>query len=332
MNNRSHKQKLGVVKYILTLTLKITVLVTSVSLVYPAVSTADGFLRPAGTAETAVAVWLPTDSVQVPVTVTADFIAERDLPRGISYPPGSVGQALTFGIWQGDGTTLDQFTPSIVINMAYKDGDIPPSVRSEEKTLHLYMYNSATKSWIKLCGSVDVHENVVSAALSLPTPFERNGSSLLAIAIDETPTLEQELDDQGITTVSIKRSDLRLEVESFVIDVGSHFVITLLSRISESGRVKLLSRPVDIKVCRVDHTGPDQNNRQITNFFKPLKVGFDIDSDTASRAGGKANLTIVNLQSDQWIDTEEVGSRVIRGDSVVTVDTRNLGTFGLGAR
>ena len=88
----------------------------------------------------------------------------------------------------------------------------------------------------------------------------------------------------------------------------------------------------DLKACKVDPDIPEQNNREITSFSTSLKVGFDTDSDTTSRAGGESNLTIANLQKGEWIDMEEVGARVTRRSDAITVDTRSFGTFGLGAR
>lgn len=326
-NHLLYKQQLLNVKHAL-----IVAIVTAIFIFHPHFSTADSRIKPTGSAEVDVSVWLPTGSVAGTVTATANYVAEKDLPNRIKYPTGTVGQAFTFAVWDGDGNSVSQFSPSAVIAASYQDDDIPPSVRSEEVSLHLHMYNSTTKSWNKLCSSVDIHENVIYAALSSSTPLEENGSNLMAIAIDETPPLEQSLNDQGVTTITLKKSNFRLEVESYILESGSHFVVTILPNTSTRSEVKLLSNPIDIKACKVDPDIPEQNNREITNFFKPLTVGFDIDSDTTSRAGGRSNLTIANLQKDEWIDMEEVGARVTRGSDTITVDTRSLGTFGLGAR
>jgi len=321
------KQRLRYIKHGL-----VVAIVTTIFIFYPQFSTADSRIKSIGSAEANVSVWLPTGSVADSVTVTADYVAEKALPNRIKYPTGTVGQTFTFAIWDGYGNSLSQFNPSVVIAASYRDDDIPPSVRSEESTLHLHMYNPATKSWNKLCSSVDIYENVVYAALSSSTPLEENGSNLMAIAIDETPMLEQSLDDQGTTTITFEKSNFRLEVGSNILEKGSHFVVTILPNTSTRSEVKLLSNPIDIKACKADPDIPEQNNREITNFFKPLTVGFDIDSDTTSRAGGRSNLTIANLQKDEWTDMEEVGARVARGSDTITVDTRSLGTFGLGAR
>jgi hypothetical protein len=310
-----------------------------ISLVRPPAGLAQGptvptevHIKPTGTADANVSLWIPKDSVREPFLATADYIAKEDLPKGISYPLNAVGQAFTLGLWVGDGMTLRRFTPSIVVSVKYTDDDIPPAALDDEDRLHLLMYNPTTQSWVKLCGSVDIHENFVSAALSFATPLDGKGSSLMALAIDNTPPLEQVVDKQGTTTISLRGSNLDFQVLFETVEVGSHFEITILPTVVKSGIVKLFSRPIDIKGCRVDHDNPTQNNRELTVYPKPLKLSFNYDSDTLSRAGGKTGLTIVNLQNGQWIDEEALGSRVVRGDDTITVDTTSLGTFGMAAR
>jgi len=326
-------------KYFPGLILKITVIAVVVSLLYPSISLAAGptvptevNIRPTGSAEAEISIWIPRDAVAESFLATADYIAEEDLPAGISYPPDSVGQAFTFGLWVGDSTTLRRFTPSIVINIKYQDNDIPVSALSHEERLHLYMYNPSTQSWLKLCSSVDIHGNVLSAALSFPTPLDGKGNSLMALAIDNTPPLEQAVDAKGTTTISLQGSNLGFQLLFDTVEVGTHFVITILPNPASSGVVKLFSKPIDIKGCWIDHDNPTQNNRQLVSYPKPLRIGFNYDPDTLSRAGGKARLTIVNLLNEQWIDEEALGSRIDRADDIITVDTTNLGTFGMAAR
>ena len=171
----------------------ITVLLTPIN------THADSAEKVSGSGETNITVWLPTGSAPEDSIITADYIAEKDLPSRVKYPDGTVGQAFTFGVWDGDGKSLPEISPSLVIRAKYEDDDIPTSVRDKEETLHLHMYNPVTKAWQKLCSSVDIHENVVYAALSFPTPFDRDGSSIMAIATDSTPPLNQAVDDEGNT-------------------------------------------------------------------------------------------------------------------------------------
>ena len=65
---------------------------------------------------------------------------------------------------------------------------------------------------------------------------------------------------------------------------------------------------------------------------KGVQVGFSYDPDTLSRAGGAANLTIVNLQGVDWVDTEEIGDRVERNEAAISVYTTDLGTFSMAVR
>ena len=341
VNTPADSSRMRAIKYLFSLAVKGSLIVMITLLLCPTIGAAEGpitptetLVKPTGTAETAISIWLPEDAVKDPFTAVTDYIAEKDLPEGVSYPPFTLGQAFTFGLWMGDGTTISQFTPSIVINTKYEDSDLDvlPPTRPDEERLHLMMYDPATQSWVKLCSSVDVHENVVSAALSFPTPLDGKGSSLMALALDDSSTLNQAVDAQGNTTISLKGSNLGFQVLVDTVENGSHFAITPLPNISDSGTVQLFSRPIDIKGCRIDHNNPAQNNRQLSVYPKPLKVGFHYDSDTLSRAGGKSNLTIVNLKNSLWIDEEALGFRVVRDNDVITVDTLDLGTFGMAAR
>lgn len=320
------------IQYIFTLTLTTTFLATLFLLFMPASSAAEGLFKPTGTAEDNITLWVPEGAVSLPILATADYLAPADLPTGITYPPNAVGLAFTFGLWQGEGMAINKFNPSIIINVGYQDSDILPALLPEEKNLHLFMYNPATRSWFKLCGSVDIHENVLSAAIAGVTPFEENGSSLLALAIADPLTLNEEVDGQGMTTVSLKGSDLRLQILPDTLPADAYLAITLLPKGSGSSQVKFLTEPADIKACLVDYGKPSQNNRQITQFPKPLKVGFVYDADTLSRVGGKENLTMVHLRNNQWVNVETVGARVTRGDDALSVDTTTLGAFGLAVR
>jgi hypothetical protein len=154
----------------------------------------------------------------------------------------------------------------------------------------------------------------------------------MALAVDDTPPLDQEIDNRGSTTITLQGSDGGFRVLKDTVEVGTHFVVTMVPGQSGGRTIKLFSEPLDIKGCQIDHDNPSQNNRQLITYSKPLRVGFNYDADTLSRAGGQSNLTLVNTMDGRWLDLEEVGSRVIRRDDVVSVDTRQLGTFGLAAR
>ena len=125
-NSRLPKYKSEMVKEILHLTVRSIIIVVIGSLLSPALSAADGDtrkLKPQGTGESDITIWFPESSVDIPVLATADYIPEESLPEGISYPPEIVGQAFTFGLWNGEGSTVRQFDPSIVINTRYQNDD-----------------------------------------------------------------------------------------------------------------------------------------------------------------------------------------------------------------
>jgi hypothetical protein len=202
---------------------------------------------------------------------------------------------------------------------------------SNEERLRLSMYDPATQAWVKLCSRVDPYANKVSAALLVPTPLEEGGDALLAVVLDDTPTLEQAVDDQGTTTLFITGDSLSIKVSPGTVEVGTHFEITRLPEVPESDLYKLLPTPVDIKACQADYAEVNRIE-QITHFPKPMTVAFDLDANTLSRAGSLANLTIAGLQNRQWVDLEEFGFRVIRDDNSIAVDTGELGTFSMAVR
>jgi hypothetical protein len=273
---------------------------------------------------------------------------------------------------RGEGQTVREFDEPIVIHVRYRQSDLarisgaqpsgasmyrrlstglppamvihptlvsllsqaspPPGYRylspAQEERLKLSIYDPDTESWVKLCCRVDAHGNVVSGALLAPKPLEESGNTLFAVIFDNTPGLEQAVDTQGKTTLSISESNFKLGVLAGTVEVGTHFEVTLLPDVPESDLFKLLPTPVDVKACRAD----DTSVTQITHFPKPMQVEFGVDARTLSRAGGWPNLTILGLQDRRWVDLEESGWRVVRGDAAVAVDTGQLGTFSLGVR
>jgi hypothetical protein len=195
----------------------------------------------------------------------------------------------------------------------------------------LSMYDPNTQAWIKLCGRVDPYDNTVSGAVNSPTALKVGGNALLAVTIDNTPALEQSVDEFGKTTLSLPDSNFSFDVLAGTVEVGTHFEVTPLLNAPDSVSFKLLPTPVDIKACQADYATA-RKVRQITQFTKPIEVMFYYDANTLARAGGKNNLTIVSFQDRQWMDLEEFGVGVVRGDNAITVDSSNLGSFSLAVR
>jgi hypothetical protein len=193
------------------------------------------------------------------------------------------------------------------------------------------MYNPTTRSWVKLCSRVDPYANKVSAALLVPSPLEEGDNTLFAMTPDDTPNLEQTVDAQGNTTLSIPGSNFHLRVLPGTVELGTHFEFTGLRNAPDADLFRLLPMPFDIKACRADYTSPT-NIAQIAQFPKPLTVEFAIDAKTLSRAGGRANLTVIGLRGRRWTDLEELGYRMARGTNAVSVDVADMGSFGLAVR
>lgn len=300
------------------------------------ISRADTPLKPIGSAETEISIWVPEGALSEPETllVTADYLPEENLPSGITAPPGTVGSPITFGIWQGEGQIYTYFDPSLVINIHYNQDDVPPDVLDQEQSLHLFMYNPSLETWVKLCTNVQIDENVLSAALTRVVPVEDQGSVLLAIAPDSSAPLTQEVISSGLTEITPANSDLRFQVQSASVPDGTHFVMTVVPQAPATGSLQLLSDPVDIKACHVDHTNPTQKTVEMTSFFfKPPQVAISFDADTLSRAGRTTNLTVAGQFDNQnWIDLEAFGSRLVRERRAVAVDTPVLGAFSLATR
>ena len=299
-------------------------------------SLADSPLKPTGSAENEVSVWAPLGSIAEPEStlITADYLLAADLPAGISLPPGTVGNPITFGVWQGESQIYTNFDPSIIVNIRYEDADVPTDVLSEEQSLHLHMYHPGYQTWVKLCTNVQINENVVSAALASVVPFEEQGSMLLAIAPDGSPLPDQDINQDGLTELEPANSDLSFQVQPESMPEGTHFVMTVLPPPAATDSLELLPNPVDIKACLVDHSNPTQSTEQLTGFiFKQPRVGFRFDADTLSQAGRTTNLTVAGQFNNQdWIDLEAFGSRLTRERREVAVDTPVLGTFSLAIR
>ncbi len=282
-----------------------------------------------------VRVDFPAGAVSQPIEVRAYPVAE--LPAGVPPPAGGmVGSRFLLGVWiRGQGKTVSEFSPSIVVSVPYEEGvPSPDGAPSDEERLRLSMYDPTALAWIKLCSRVDTYANRISGALLVPTPLEEGGNALLVVTVDDTPALEQAVDAQGRTTLSMPGTNFRLGVPAGAVEVGTYFEVTRLPETPGTERFKLLPTPVDIKACQAGYNTTCDQVCQLNQFPKPMQVAFEVDPDTRSRAGGRANLTIVGLRvrDGQWVDLEEYGYSVVRGDTGIAVDSGQLGTFSMAVR
>jgi hypothetical protein len=268
---------------------------------------------------------VPPGAVSAPVEVRA---YHSGLPAEVPAPTnGIIGCPFFFGAWiKGEGKTVDEFNEPIVIKVSDDNMAIPVA---QENQLRLNMYDPTTEAWVKLCSRAEGKQ--LSAALVFPTPLEEGGNALFALTIDGAPALDQVVDEQGKTTLSIPDDNIKIGVLPGTVEVGTYFEMTHLSNTPDSGLFKLLPTPVDIKACQADYTTPNKV-RQVTRFPKPLEVTFGFDANTLTRAGGKNNLTIVSFQNHQWMDLEEFGASVVRSDNTIAVESSNLGTFSMAVR
>lgn len=300
--------------------------------------------QPIGDPDTpGIAVIFPPGSVHEPLKIR---FFNSGLPQNI-VPPSDVSGATSpvirpngmntpyffFGAWRTLGLdgAVHQFDHSIMIQVPYQDGGLNSS---QEGQLRLWMYDPAVQSWIKLGGRVDIFNNIVTGLISSLTPFEPGGNALFALFLDESPSLQQSVDEFGTTTLWLSgRDDFRFHVLPGTVEAGSHFEVTSLPHIPESDEFQLLTRPVDIKAYFINQQNPaGPDDYQITEFSKPVSIEFDYTPEMLAKAGDPANLTIVTLRNGQWVDVETLGYHVSRTGDTITVDTDQLGTFSVAIK
>jgi hypothetical protein len=261
--------------------------------------------------------FFPKGSVSEPIQVK---FFNTGLPVGVPPLPNSTGPPFCFGAWTGEGVTVRQFDRSIVVNVNYDDSGL---ASHQKERLRIYVYNPAIKAWIKLGGRVDIYKNVVTGFLASPLPLGEGGNTLFAVAVDETPPLEQVVDEFGKTTLSVRNRGFRFHVLPGTVRVGAYFEVTPLADIPDTNSFKLINS-VAINAYEDDSL--------ITDFPKPVSVEFDYDADALAEAGGQANLTIVTLQNGEWIGVRELGYKVDWDGNRATVEADKPGVFSLAIK
>lgn len=270
--------------------------------------------------------WFPAGAISAPIQVKAFCTG---LPENVPPLAGQIDSLFFFGAWmRGRGGTVERFDPSIVLKVKYDDNN---TLFPREDQLRVVMYNPITRAWVKLCSSVDIYENEMAAGLAVSIPIKQGSNPLFGLAIDNTPPLQQVVDSEGNTTLSLERTKARFQVPAGTVENGVHFEITPLVAIAENSSVTLNSPYFDIKACHIDHVIVE-NSRQLTRLSKPLRIEFDYDAETLTKAGDRAKLTIMTLQNNQWVDLETSGHNIIRDEHTLTVDTNELGVFRLAIR
>jgi hypothetical protein len=269
-------------------------------------------------------------AVSKPVEVRA---YETGQPEVATPPPSTlklVRSLFFFGAWvRGEGVTADEFNFPVGIEVSYAGKTIrQPEARevseSEEKRLALYTYDPVNKVWIKLPTEVDPYRDVATGWVRYPKRIDTdNGNSLLALFVDEPCSLEQTVDNKGVTTISCVEKGISLRIPPGTVAVGSFFDITSIPSANAPSAGPSL-KP-DNPIANVQAW--DDTKSEINKL--PKSIGVDIDRlpGDSTKAGSKANLTIVTLKDGPWIDVEDLGYTVTRGEKKITVDTDRLGVF-----
>jgi hypothetical protein len=265
-----------------------------------------------------------------PIVINVPYDSGISQRPGTSNPIQSIAGLAHPGLAQLTGSPLALMAFPTFKHLADEQlAVLPPT---QEQQLRLNMYNPTTQSWVKLCSSVNIYTKRVSGVLAAPIPIDAGGNTLLAVAVDDTPPLNQVVDSQGKTTISLEGVNTRLQVLPGTVEPGTHFEVTLLPALpANNNPAKLLDSPLDIKACKIDHV-VNENSTELVHLPKPLGIEFGYDANTLAIAGGRNNVTAVLFQNGQWIDMEEFGYRLLREQDQIIVDTDNMGTFGLAAR
>jgi hypothetical protein len=300
--------------------------------------------QPIGDPDTpGLVVFFPWGSAHEPLKIR---FFNSGLPQNIA-PPSNVSGATSptvmpngmntpyffFGAWRtlGLGGAVYQFDHSIMIQAPYQAGGLN---LTQESQLRLWMYDPTIRSWIKLGGRVDIFNNIVTGLISSLTPFEPGGNTLFVLFIDDSPPVQQTVDEFGATTLWLSdRDDFRFHVLPGTVEAGSHFEVMSLPYIPESDTFQLLTRPIGLKAYFIDRQNPaGTDDYQITEFSKPVSIEFDYTPEMLAGAGDPSNLTIVTLRNGQWVDVETLGYQVSRTGDKITVDTSELGIFSVAIK
>jgi hypothetical protein len=193
------------------------------------------------------------------------------------------------------------------------------------------LYVPALQGWTRLCGAVDVHANVASGLLTDAVPLESGANSLLALSLIDSPPIQQRVNELGVTTLAPAREDFRMDVLPETVPEGVYIEMTSLPRSLHNSTVQLISDPIDLKACAVDHTALPESS-QLNQFPKPFRLEFRYSAATANRAGGAANLTVVTLQNGRWVNVENLGLRPSRSGNAVSIEVDFLGVFSLAVQ
>jgi hypothetical protein len=269
---------------------------------------------------------IPKGAVHKPVKVR---VYETGWSEDVTAPTmaKSVSSPFFFGAWAvQEGITVCEFDSPIAIEVSYAG---KPVSESEEGRLALYMYDPVSRIWVKLHSVVDPYRNVVAGWVRyLKRVGLDKGNTLLALFVHEPYSLEQTVDSKGVTTISWAEKGVSLHVPPGTVDVGSFFDMTSFS----SDDVPPAGSPLKLGSTIVHVQAWNDTGGEMNNFSKSIAIEVGCPLEDLAEAESKANLTIVTLKDGVWIDVEDLGYKVTRGEKKLTVDTDYPGVFALAIK
>jgi hypothetical protein len=274
-----------------------------------------------------VSITILKGAVSKPVEVR---VYETGWPEDVTPPPSTlklVDSPFFLGVWAtGEGRTVCEFNFPIEIEVGYAGKAVS---ESEERRLAFYTYDPVDKIWIKLHSVVDLYHDIVKARVRRLKCIELDtGNALLALFVYEPYSIEQTVDSEGAATISWAEKGVSLRVPPGTVDVGSFFDMTSSSPADvppAGSSLKLGSTIVHVQAW-------DDTDGEISKLSQPISIDTDYSPDDLAEAGSKANLTIATLKDGVWVDAEDLGYTVTRGENQITVDTDRLGVFALAIK
>ena len=234
-----------------------------------------------------------------------------------------------FAVWRRavEGGAVTQFNQPILINVPYHDLNLSGD---QENQLRIWMYSPATQSWIKLGGQVDTFNNVVTGILMSMSPYQPDGNTLFALGFDDPSPLNQTVDEFGTTTISTPtRDDFKLFVPAGSVVVGSHFEMTNLLSVPNTGSLELIVQPIYVAAYHIKYNSwavPEKY--AMARLAKPVKIEFST-SDFQDQGLDSDAVTLVMFVDGQWVNVEDLGYTITRSGNTISVETDALGIFGL---
>lgn len=260
-----------------------------------------------------ITVMFPRGSALVPIQVEAYYTG---LAPNMAPPANGVGRPFFFGVWpRYPGDMITELNGPLYLSIDY-DGSLLSN--AQEENLHLYLYNPALETWVKLGGKIDIYHNLLTALLTNYTPFAPGQGALLMLGVDDTPPLIQTQTNNGTTTLTLEGAGIKFHIPAGTVPVGSHFEAT-------SASVKGLPA-LDIRAYQINHGSTTTYvGHEYVTLSNPITLEFEIATDPD-------DLTILVLYRGRWVEAETLGYKTIRAQNTIALATNQLGSFMLASK